>query len=102
VNIADQLKKHEGVMAPTIQDLARQSAMSATKLKNAFRCLFGLPIYTYFQHARMEQAKEMLLSGQYRVKEIGAKVGYTNMSHFTAAYKKVHGILPSKHSKVIG
>lgn len=80
---------------PTIDDLAKMAAMSATKLKRSFKSIFGLPVYEYYQQHRMHVAKDILISGKYTVKQVGQKVGYQNISHFAAAFKKVHGVLPS-------
>lgn len=81
---------------PTIDDLAKMAAMSATKLKRSFKSIFGLPVYEYYQKHRMHVAKDILLTGSYTVKQVGQRVGYQNISHFAAAFKKVHGVLPSQ------
>ncbi len=81
---------------PTIEDLAKMAAMSATKLKRSFKSIFGLPVYEYYQKYRMNVAKDILLSGTHTVKQVGQKVGYQNISHFASAFKKVHGLLPSQ------
>ena len=81
---------------PTIDDLAKMAAMSATKLKRSFKSIFGLPVYEYYQKHRMHVAKDILLTGKYTVKQVGQKVGYQNISHFAAAFKKIHGVLPSQ------
>jgi len=44
----------------------------------------------------MQKARLMLLSGNYSVKDIGYTLGYTNLSNFTLAFKKVFGRLPSE------
>ncbi|MBV4356830.1 helix-turn-helix transcriptional regulator [Pinibacter aurantiacus] len=81
---------------PTIDDLAKMAAMSATKLKRSFKSIFGLPVYEYYQKHRMHVAKDILLTGSYTVKQVGQRVGYQNISHFAAAFKKIHGVLPSQ------
>jgi AraC-like DNA-binding protein len=43
----------------------------------------------------MQKARLMLLSGNYAVKDIGYTLGYSNLSNFTLAFKKVYGKLPS-------
>lgn len=88
--------------APTIEDLAKMAAMSATKLKRSFKSIFGLPVYEYYQKHRMHVAKDILLSGKYTVKQVGQRVGYQNISHFAAAFKKIHGLLPSQMLVKIG
>ena len=36
------------------------------------------------------------MEGSYTSKEVGMKIGYSNLSHFAAAFKKEFGILPSE------
>jgi AraC-like DNA-binding protein len=90
------LVKNFTVNPPTIDELARISAMSPTKLKNDFKTLYGFPIYEYFQKNRMLKAKSLLVLGKYTIKEIGQMVGYSNLSHFANTFKKEFGFLPSE------
>jgi AraC-like DNA-binding protein len=98
-----RLMKVEGLLVrdfsvapPTIGELSKISAMSPTKLKNDFKNVYGLPIYEYYQKNRMLKAKSLLLEGKYSIKEVGMKVGYSNLSHFANTFKKEFGILPSE------
>jgi len=81
--------------APTIAQLAKNSALSPSKLKKQFKDVFGLPIYEHYQKARMTRARELLLEGGRSVKEVGMGLGYTNLSNFSLAFRKVFGVLPS-------
>jgi AraC-like DNA-binding protein len=90
------LVKNFSINPPTIDELARISAMSCTKLKKDFKALYGLPIYEYFQKNRMLKAKSLLALGEYTIKEVGQMVGYSNLSHFANTFKKEFGFLPSE------
>ncbi|TAE15391.1 MAG: AraC family transcriptional regulator [Bacteroidetes bacterium] len=81
---------------PTIDVLAEVAGMSTTKLKKDFKDLYGLPIYEYFQRNRMIKARQMLNRNIYSIKEVGLQVGYTNLGHFAAAFKKEFNLLPSE------
>lgn len=83
-------------LPPTIKEMARNAAMSESKLKKIFKTVYGLPPYEYYQKQRMQKARLMLLSGDYSVKDIGYTLGYSNLSNFTLAFKKVFGKLPSQ------
>ena len=83
-------------LPPTLKELAREAAMSESKLKKIFKAVYGLPPYEYYQQQRMQKARLMLLSGNYSVKDIGYTLGYANLSNFTLAFKKVFGKLPSQ------
>jgi AraC-like DNA-binding protein len=81
---------------PSINDLSRRAAMSATKFKNLFKAVFGTPVYEYYQQKRMELAADFLAKGL-SVKEAGLKIGYNNISNFSAAFKKQYGVLPQDY-----
>jgi AraC-like DNA-binding protein len=81
---------------PTIRELARLSYMSETSFKIKFKRMFGMNVYEYFQHFRLHKAKELLETHQYSIKEVGFRIGYTNMSHFSRNFRLKFGLLPSQ------
>lgn len=83
-------------LPPTIKEMAREAAMSESKLKKIFKTVYSLPPYEYYQKQRMQKAKIMLLTGGYSIKDVGYSLGYSNLSNFTLAFKKVFGQLPSQ------
>jgi AraC-like DNA-binding protein len=96
MKIESMLVNDFSVTPPNINYLSRISAMSPTKLKTDFKRLYGMPIYEYYQKNRMQRAKNLLLEGKHSIKEVGIKVGYSNLSHFAGSFKKEFGILPSE------
>jgi AraC-like DNA-binding protein len=96
MKIESMLINDFSVTPPNISYLSRISAMSATKLKTDFKKLYGMPIYEYYQKNRMQRAKLLLLEGKHSIKEVGIKVGYSNLSHFAGSFKKEFGLLPSE------
>ncbi len=70
--------------------------MSATKFKNLFKAVYGTPVYEYYQQKRMQQAADLLSRGL-SLKEAGLKVGYNNISNFSAAFKKQYNVLPHEY-----
>lgn len=95
MQVENLLLKDYSTAPPTIEQLSKICAMSATKLKQEFRSLYGSPIYEYYQKNRMSKAKALLLEGGHTSKEVGSLIGYSNLSHFAAAFKKEFGISPS-------
>jgi AraC-like DNA-binding protein len=82
--------------APFIPELAKMVNISETKLKNNFKTVYGMPIYQYFQKARMRAARDVLETNKYSVKQVAIELGYTNLSNFSTAFRKEFGILPSE------
>ncbi len=85
-----------GSSPPTIESLSRLCAMSATKFKNDFKALYGMPVYEYYQKNRMLYARSLLIQEDFNIKEVGMMCGYSNLGHFAAAFKKEFGMLPSE------
>jgi AraC-like DNA-binding protein len=81
---------------PTIVDLAQYTQISISKLKSTFKKVYGSGIYEYYQKNRMRKAHTMLSTNRYSVKEVGTKLGYSNLSNFSLAFKKEFGVLPSQ------
>lgn len=82
--------------APTISNLSKMVGMSPSSLKTKFKQVYQTTIYQYYQHNRLDKAMQMLLTGRYSVKETGLQLGFTNLSNFSAAFKKEFGVLPGK------
>jgi AraC-like DNA-binding protein len=94
----DYLTQHYA-QPPSIPDLARIVGVNQTKLKAAFRQVIGKTIYEYILHCRMEHACELLLTGDYRITEVAYRVGYEYPANFTAAFKRMYGLLPKRWVK---
>ena len=94
MKVEQLLIKDFTVLPPTIDELAKMVAMSSTKLKKCFKGMYGDSIYAYYQKIRLQKARELLLGGQYNVKETAQKIGYTNTSNFILAFKKQFAQLP--------
>ncbi|WP_246221712.1 helix-turn-helix transcriptional regulator [Marichromatium bheemlicum] len=80
--------------APTIAELAQDTGLNQLKLKQGFKALFGTSIYALFQQHRMDRARQLLR--QHSVTETALMLGYSNISHFSAAFRKQFGVLPSE------
>ena len=96
MEVESHLVKDFSTPPPPISFLSRVAAMSTTTLKNKFKKLYGNNLYEYFQKSRMHKAKVLLMSKKYSIKEIGSKLGYSNLSNFATAFKKEFKKLPSK------
>ena len=84
---------------PTLNSLARQVGLNEFKLKQGFRSLFDTTVFGFLHDYRMERSRLLLTSGTHNVTEVAQAVGYSNMSHFAAAFRKKYGINPSQYRK---
>jgi len=96
VHMAKELVLKDLANAPTIKELCQLVGLNEYQLKLGFKRLYGSPIYQYYNDHRMNHAKSLLSTGRYKVNEVAWDIGYTNTSHFIAAYKRKFGITPKK------
>lgn len=80
----------------SIIDLARIVGINQTKLKSGFKKLFGTTVFGYVRDLQMEKAKQLLLDEKLYVNEVADQIGYKHPQHFTVAFKRKFGILPSE------
>jgi AraC-like DNA-binding protein len=81
---------------PNLNQLARSVGMCRSKLHRCFRMVYGITPFEYLRNRRLETAMDFLMDGQMNVAEAAYAVGYSCPSHFTKAFKKYFGHLPSK------
>ncbi|MEM9141543.1 MAG: AraC family transcriptional regulator [Bacteroidota bacterium] len=80
----------------TLVDLAKKVGTNEFTLKTCFKELFGVSVFQYWKGLRLEAAKSMLLDERLSVQEVSNRVGYKNPQHFTTAFKKQFGVVPSQ------
>lgn len=78
----------------TIKELSRKVAMNECYLKKGFKEVFGTTIFDFYQQQRMEHAKYLLYNKSLSVTDVSALLGYSSISHFSAAFKKHTGLKP--------
>lgn len=83
----------------TIEALSKEYLMNPTTLKEVFKSVYGTSIAAHIKEHRMEVAAQLLRDGTLSLAEVAAKVGYTNQSKFTAAFKEQFGMLPKEYRK---
>ena len=81
---------------PSIDTLSRTAMMSSTKLKTRFKQIYGMKLYEFYNRNRLEQAREMLKTGNFSVKQVGINIGFSNLSNFAKAFRKEFGVLPKE------
>lgn len=78
----------------TIKDLSRRVAMNECYLKKGFKELYSTTIFDFYQSQRMEHAKYLLYEKGLSVTEVSVLLGYSSISHFSTAFKKLTGLKP--------
>jgi AraC-like DNA-binding protein len=86
----------------TLAQLATKSGLSKSKLARGFKHLTGSTVYGFQLRARMEKAKELLLTSDAAISSIGADTGYQAVDGFSKAFKKQYGLSPMDYRKKYG
>ena len=83
---------------PKLEDMVLSSGMSKSKLQILFKQVFGNSIYNYYQSFRMRQAADMIREEKMSVSEVGYRMGFSNLSHFTRMFERHIGVKPKKYA----
>ncbi len=78
----------------TIRELSRKVAMNECYLKKGFKTLVGKTIHEYQQELRITRAKELLQVQGCSVTDVANTLGYSSISHFSTAFKRITGMKP--------
>jgi AraC-like DNA-binding protein len=79
----------------SLSELAQQVGISERTLRRGFRELFGTTPMKYITKQRLLRAKKLLDSQQCSVAQVALMLGYQNLGHFAAAFKREFGVNPS-------
>ncbi|MEM7373674.1 MAG: AraC family transcriptional regulator [Bacteroidota bacterium] len=80
----------------TIHELANKFGTNEYALKTGFKTVFGSSVFNFWNAAKMNYAKKMLLEGELTVSEVSDNIGYKHPQHFSTAFKKRFGYSPGK------
>ncbi len=79
---------------PSLEELGRKIGCSHFYLSRIFSAQTGHTITQHLRQLRMERAAELLKSGEHNVTEAAIEVGYSSLSHFSAAFHETFGCCP--------
>jgi AraC-like DNA-binding protein len=96
---AQEILETEFADPPSLVALARKVGLNDFKLKRGFRELLGTTVFGYVRKLRMEKARQLLQTSDMSVTQVALSVGYSSFSHFTTAFKKSVGVLPSHYRR---
>jgi AraC-like DNA-binding protein len=77
-----------------VDDLARVAVMNRTKLRSAFRRVYGTTLSGYRTALMLQRADRALKQAGVSVKQAAHHAGYATASRFIVAYKRQFGVCP--------
>lgn len=81
----------------TLRQLAQAVQTNEHTLKRGFKAVYGMPVFTYWRKRRMEKAQDLLIKEGCTIKEVAQHLGYSEPHHFTTAFKRHFGVVPSSY-----
>ncbi len=85
----------------SVDQLCRITCMGRTKLKLAFKEIYGMSITEYIQQRRLSHAETLLAITDFTIEQVSAAVGYSNAGRFANMFKKSTGVYPAEYRKMV-
>ncbi|WP_185932748.1 helix-turn-helix domain-containing protein [Streptomyces sp. WAC 01325] len=85
----------------SLDDLARQASMSRFHFLRVFRESTGKTPHQFLTELRINAARQALERGDDTIALVGRRCGFTNPSHFSAAFRRFCGCSPAQYRKMI-
>jgi AraC-like DNA-binding protein len=83
----------------SLKELAHLVGTNEFTLKKGFKTIFGTTVFGFLNDIKMEKAQNLLTEQELTITQVAELVGYKNATHFTTAFKKKYGTLPSALKK---
>jgi YesN/AraC family two-component response regulator len=80
----------------TVKKLAGLADLNTAYFGVLFKRATGVTVNQYVAKTRIQNAKNLLQSGGYRVQDAAEACGYCDMFHFYKQFKAITGIAPSR------
>jgi AraC-like DNA-binding protein len=79
---------------PSLDELARRYHTSARTLNDDFKQVVGQSIFAFVTRRRLDQAHVLIQETAIPLKQLSARLGYTHVNHFSAAFRRLFGYPP--------
>jgi AraC-like DNA-binding protein len=83
----------------TIEQLAKESALSRSAFFNRFNRTVGIPPMEYLLAWRMALAKSLLRRNEHSLADVAERVGYSSASTFSTAFSRHVGQAPGSYAR---
>jgi AraC family transcriptional regulator len=83
--------------APSAKELATVAGISTSRLHTVFRSLMDYSPHDYMLRRRMREARRLLGERNMPIKEIASRLGFDNVNHFSAVFRRIEGVPPARY-----
>jgi YesN/AraC family two-component response regulator len=88
------IREHYADSGFSLAEIARKAEVSKNHLSWEFARETGETLTEHLARLRIEEAKRLLAATSLRIYEVGERVGYPNVEHFSRVFKKLTGKSP--------
>jgi len=81
----------------TLERLAAMTGHSVYHLSRLFRQHTGVTLVEFLTAVRLRRARELLLQENLAIKEVSARIGYSDPTYFARVFRKSEGVAPSEY-----
>ena len=92
----DYIGQHYGDQNISVGEIAQHLGLSESHLSHLFRKETDYTLLNYLTRYRIHKARELLRACRTKVYEVAERVGYRDITYFSATFKKVTGMSPSE------
>jgi AraC family transcriptional regulator len=85
----------------SLKELADVASLSQSHLSRLFKTQTEMSPGEYLIRLRMERARQHLATSLLSIKQVMAKVGYYNKSHFARQFRRCFHLSPSEYRKSV-
>jgi len=86
----------------TLEELGLHAGLGRSAFSARFTRLVGQPVYRYLVARRMDEAAQMLETGDDAIPQIATRVGYETATAFSKAFKQRYGFSPARYRSRAG
>lgn len=97
IRLAKKILVERMTEPPTLKELSLEIGLNEYRLKEGFKNIYGKTVFQFLNDYRLDVARHLLDQGNAKVNDAAYHIGYTNPSHFIAAFRKKFGVTPKKY-----
>lgn len=81
----------------SLSKMAKSVNLSPSRMSHLFKAETGVTPTAYLKSLRMKKARELFENSWLSVKEITARIGWSDESNFVHEFKKAYGLTPFQY-----
>lgn len=82
------------------EQLSKIACMGQSKMRYAFKNLYGYTITEFIQNKRIAHAEYMLIKTDFPISQVAEAVGYHHAGRFSSLFQKSTGLLPENYRRL--